>query len=236
MLSFNAVPLAVSSAGRRSYPPERALACKTQPKRRPPTAAEEAAGRTRIRRIVAPGSRPGPIDPAGMFGDAPALTPPNNWITGQPTVTLGGPETEGYRRGQGSRPRRRSAAERAVQTMVDAPPTFGPERYAVTVQRTPTRRGGSRVEVVDAEPLPDHEPAHEATRTPPRVTVLERAQRARALPMMEGDGPSQDLLDTFARRYRATHRARLSNAELALMARFLYSQSGTRGALFRDGS
>ena len=120
--------------------------------------------------------------------------------------------------------------------MVDAPPTFGPERYAVTVQRTPTRRGGSRVEVVDAEPLPDHEPAHEATRTPPRVTVLERAQRARALPMMEGDGPSQDLLDTFARRYRATHRARLSNAELALMARFLYSQSGTRGALFRDGS
>lgn len=206
-----------------------------QPKPRPATPEEEAAGRSRIRRILNVGSQPGAIHPEGIYGDAPALSPPNVWITGRPTVTLGGPETEGYGHGTRSRPRPRSNAERAVQKMVDAPPTFGPKRYAVTVQRTPTKRGGSRVEVVDAEPLPDHEPAQESTRTPPRVTVLQRAQQARALPFMAPeDAPSQDVMDTFARRYRATHRARLSNAELALMARFLYSQSGTRGALFRD--
>jgi hypothetical protein len=206
-----------------------------QPKHTP-TADEVARGRTRIRRIVTPGSRPGSVNPAGIYGDAPAVTTPNNWINGQPTIHVGPAETEGYQRGRNTKPRRRrSSAERAVQEMVEEPPTFGPERYEVTVNRTPTKRGGSRVEVVDAVPIPDDEPAREAGREPSRPTVLQRAQRSQALPFMEDGGPSEDMIGVFTRNYRRTHRAQLSNAQLALMARYLHAQSGARGALFRDG-
>jgi hypothetical protein len=104
-----------------------------KPKPKPPTRDEEGAGRTRIRRILVPGSQPGAPNPY----DTPARQPPNPWVTGrQPTVNVGPAETMGE--GKKPKPAAAGGSFGAKKKPVKAKPSRGveaPRRTGEVAQR-----------------------------------------------------------------------------------------------------
>jgi hypothetical protein len=117
-----------------------------------------------------------------------------------------------------------------------APITIGPPR------RRPSS-GVIPVASLPAEPPPLRGPGQRMGGPDPRpLTVLQRAQAWQALPSTPdgarlgaepGAGLGAGRLADFRSNYRRTHSARLSPAQEALMARYLFAQN-PGGAMFGD--
>ena len=143
---------------------------------------------------------------------------------------MGGPDAPP----PGSPAARAREADRHGSPVPGAPP---PRPAPITIG-PPRRRPSSGVIPVaslPAEPPPLRGPGQRMGGPDPRpLTVLQRAQAWQALPSTpDQPGLGAGQLADFRANYRRTHRARLSPAQEALMARYLFAQN-PRGAMFGD--
>jgi hypothetical protein len=146
-------------------------------------------------------------------------------------------------------PRPGTPAAMAMQNeRTGASPAFGydpdervagapPPRSAPITIAPPRRRPTSGVIPVaslPAEPRPITQPNPMGRPDPVPMTVLQRAQMARPLSATPDRSPVSGVdLASFRANYRATHKARLTPAQEALMARYLYDQN-PNNVLFGD--
>lgn len=120
-----------------------------------------------------------------------------------------------------------------------APVAGAPPRRSAPISIAPPRRRPTSGVIppasLPAEPPPLRGPGQRMGGPDPLpMTVLQRAQRYRALPSTPDHADvGAQALAAFRMNYRRTHKAELTPAQEALMARYLYDQN-PNGALFQN--
>jgi hypothetical protein len=116
---------------------------------------------------------------------------------------------------------------------IDAP-SFSPQRPTARGAKGRPTSGVIPVASLPAEPRPITQPNPMGRPDPVPMTVLQRAQMARPLSATPDRSPVSGVdMQSFRANYRATHKARLTPAQEALMARYLYDQN-PNNVLFGD--